>query len=345
MRVLVIGQGIAGTVLAWTLRQRGVQVHVADAAHPHQSSGVAAGIINPVTGKRFVKSWRFDDFYTLAQSAYREMEQALGVRIWHDHSILRLLETPQEKNDWALRMATPEYGALLGERADAGAWAPVLAPGFSVGVIRNAARVDFSMLMQQFRRLALQEGWLTPEQWSTQTARTRVAAGDFDAVVFCEGYRAALNPLFPGLAWQLSKGEAMILRFRAPQAAHIHTEMLKKTMLLAPLGDGLFWAGASYNWAYDDDGPSEAEQAFLEARIRPMLAVEYEVVRRMAAVRPTVKDRRPFLGESPIERKAFIFNGLGTKGALLAPFWAAHLADHILEGKALDREVDIQRFR
>jgi glycine/D-amino acid oxidase-like deaminating enzyme len=86
------------------------------------------------------------------------------------------------------------------------------------------------------------------------------------------------------------------------------------------------------------------EQDFLEERLRLFLQTPYEVVRRMGAVRPTVRDRRPFLGASPVQSNIFIFNGLGTKGALLAPYWAAHLAGHLLSGAPLDREVDVRRM-
>jgi glycine/D-amino acid oxidase-like deaminating enzyme len=91
MRCLIVGQGIAGAVLAWTLQRRGVVVHVADADFPHRSSSIAAGIINPVTGKRYVKTWRYDDFFPVAKSVYQTMEAQWGVPIWHDQTILRLL--------------------------------------------------------------------------------------------------------------------------------------------------------------------------------------------------------------------------------------------------------------
>lgn len=338
MRVLVVGQGIAGTVLAWTLRRRGVQVQVADADFPHRSSSIAAGIINPVTGKRYVKTWRYDDFFPVARATYQTMQAEWGMPIWHDQTILRLLETPQEANDWSVRMAMPDYADLLGERPDAGPWADLLTPAFTIGEIRGAARVDFSALMSAFRAEALAAGFFLPQKITPDEAVRR--APDYDAIVFCEGFRAADNPLFPNLPWQLAKGEAMLLRLQHPQAAAVQG-MVKKTLLVAPLGADRFWVGASYNWTFEDDGATDSEQTFLEERLRQMLRVPYEVVQRMGAVRPTVKHRRPFVGASPAFPNIFIFNGLGTKGALLAPYWAAHLADHLMAGTALAAEVDI----
>ncbi len=341
MRGLIVGQGIAGTMLAWTLRQHGVRVTVADAGFPNRSSDIAAGIINPVTGKRYVKTWRFDDFYPMARDTYRTMESRWNIPVWHDQIILRILETPGETNDWSARMADAGYSGLLGERSDAGAWASLLTTGYTLGEIRSAARVDFPAILQQFRKELMADHLFIPETLRPEDLDHW--GKDQDFIVFCEGYRGAANPFFPNLSWQLSKGEALLLRIQHPEAKAAR-EMVKKTMLLAPLGDGLFWAGASYNWTYEDNGPTDEEQNFLEERIKPMLCQPYEVVKRMGGVRPTVKDRRPFLGVSPVRDNVFIFNGLGTKGALLAPYWAEHLAGHILKGQALSAEVDIRRF-
>ena len=47
---LIIGQGLAGTVLAWNLIQRGRSVIVLDREDESTSSKVAAGLINPFVG-------------------------------------------------------------------------------------------------------------------------------------------------------------------------------------------------------------------------------------------------------------------------------------------------------
>jgi len=341
MKCLVVGQGIAGTVLAWNLLQKGASVRVCDPGFPHQSSAVAAGIINPVTGKRFVKTWRFDDFFPVARAIYQAMELDLGCAVWHEQPIIRLLSSPQEINDWSARIGTPGYSHLLSERAQAGDWAPFLKPGFHIGEIRQAARVDFPVLLAAFRRRLQQENFFLPHPLTHDVALAKATA--FDYIIFCEGYRGQQNSYFPGLAWQLSKGEGMILRIPGPGVEGLR-EMVKKDLILVPLGEGLSWAGASYNWTFEDNGATAFEQHYLEERLANMLEAPYSVVRRFGAVRPTVKDRRPLLGISPSHAKLVIFNGLGTKGALLAPYWANHLAEYLLEGKSLDPEADIQRF-
>ncbi len=342
MKILLIGQGIAGTMLAWALQRRGAHVSIADAALPGSASAVAAGIINPVTGKRFVKSWRFDEFFSAAKSAYQKLETELGIKVWSEQSILRLLATPEEANDWSTRCALPDYADFLRERGDAGIWAGLVKPGFKFGVIRQAARVDFQQLNSAFRQQAISTGVFLEKKLGNQEVEQLL--GEYDSIIFCEGYRGQENPFFPDLPWQLAKGEALLIRFEDEQLANAIEEMLKKTMTLVPVGDNLFWAGGSYQWHFPNLMPSESEKTFILNHLKEMLAAPFEIVGHVAGVRPTVKDRRPFIGQSRVNSDIFIFNGLGTKGALLAPYWAEHFAAHILEGKQLDAAVDVRRF-
>ena len=55
---IVVGQGIAGTLMAWNLHLAGKKVLIIDDHHSGSSSLVAAGIVNPITGKNYVTSWR-----------------------------------------------------------------------------------------------------------------------------------------------------------------------------------------------------------------------------------------------------------------------------------------------
>ena len=341
MKCLVVGQGIAGTVLARTLIRRGAVVRIADAGHPHQSSGAAAGIINPVTGKRFVKSWGFETFYPVARAFYRTVEDEWQGTLWYEQPILRLLETAQQTNDWAARMSAPEYARILGERPDAGAWSAFLKPALLTGEIRQAARVDFPLLLHTFRQKMAAEG-LFLEQAVTPDMALQLT-NDYKYIIFCEGYRGRDNPFFAGLPWQLSKGEGLIFRFAQP-GTEVLKEMVKSDLMVVPLGNGQFWAGASHDWTFEDDGATAAVQKGLDERLSGILSAPYEIVQRFGAIRPTVKDRRPFLGISRVHPKMAIFNGLGTKGALLAPFWAGQMAEYLLNGGTPDPEVNIQRF-
>lgn len=324
-KTLIIGQGIAGTMLAWSLRKRGCSVHLRDGSLAGGSTRAAAGIVNPVTGKRFVKSWRFDEFYPLAKNAYQQLEQELGIPIWDDRPILRLLGTVEEANDWSLRCAQADYADHLSETTDAGTWANYLKPGFRYGLIRKSARANIALLVSAYRDFASREGFFTEQNIDYQEIESLLQT--YGRVVFCEGWRATANPFFPETNFRVSKGEALIIRFKQGDAVGPEpAQMLKKTMLVAPLGHGEYWAGSTYRWHFDDVLPNEEGRDFILSYLNEMLDAPFEIVGHVAGIRPTMVDRRPVVEQSKINPRVFMFNGLGTKGALLAPFFAEQLA-------------------
>ena len=79
--VLIVGQGLAGTVLGWSLTRAGIEWRMIDAGHERAASRVAAGIINPVTGQRWVKTWRIEELWPETRTAYLSIEQELGVTL------------------------------------------------------------------------------------------------------------------------------------------------------------------------------------------------------------------------------------------------------------------------
>ncbi|MCC7465677.1 MAG: FAD-binding oxidoreductase [Saprospiraceae bacterium] len=328
-KILIIGQGIAGTLLAFELRKRGAIVDIQDGNLPGASSVAAAGIVNPVTGKRYVKSWRFEEFYPVARQTYRELEELLQLSLWEERPILRLLGTAEETNDWSIRCAQEDYAGYLSERSHAGLWGPLLKPGFHYGLIHQAGRVNLPLLVQSFRQFAMKNGFFSEKTWLPVTQEPLFSA--YDKVVFCEGWRGESNSLFPETPFRVSKGEALLLRFPGVDPEHLPTEMLKKTVLVAPLGNGIYWAGSTYRWFFPDTLPGDEGKTFLLDHLHDMLAAPFEIQDQVAGIRPTMIDRRPVIRQSPINPNAFMFNGLGTKGALLAPYFAAQLATQLLQ--------------
>jgi glycine/D-amino acid oxidase-like deaminating enzyme len=93
----------------------------------------------------------------------------------------------------------------------------------------------------------------------------------------------------------------------------------------------------------DDEITAEGRQ-FLEEKMKERLKKNYEVLDQQAGVRPATDDRRPFVGVHPEHSNVAIFNGLGTKGVTLAPFFAAELADFLESGKEINPEANISRY-
>lgn len=342
---IIVGQGLAGTLLAHFLMQEGKSVKLIDPGQKGTATQVAAGIINPITGRRYVKSWRVDELIPFAEKTYRSIESLLDISIYHPHTIIRTLFNAREENDWLLRTADPAYSPYMLDQADLGNYASHTVQAFSYGEVQHAAQVDIGLLAKAYRTVFQNKEQLLEEKVDYPNIvleGEKVQYGHLEArqLIFCEGAQAVSNPYFNYLPFGGAKGEVLIVKIKETHFEKI----LKHRIFIVPLSDGTYWIGSTYNWKYDDQQPTQQGREYLYDRLSDLLKVPFEIVEHKAAVRPTVKDRRPFLGRHPEFPQLAVFNGLGTKGASLGPFWAKQMADHLIFDVALDKEVDIQRF-
>ena len=341
---IVVGQGIAGTILTHFLRKRGVSVLVFDRGLTGTSTSIAAGLINPVTGRRYVKSWRIDQLLPFARSVYGELEDLLGIELYRERRILRALRTIREQNDWLARCADPAYQPYLLDQAELGNYRHTIALVDGYGEVQGGAQVDVRRLIKAYRSLLLAEGCLREEEFQHGALRSGplISYGAIKAkgIIFCEGHRAMENPFFNYLPFHGDKGEVLIVKMEKAG----YRKCLKDGIFITPLGEDLYWIGATYERRYENEEPSAEGKAYIAKALRELVRIPFEIVRHEAAVRPTVRDRRPFLGVHPQWPGLYLFNGMGTKGTSLTPFWADRFCDFLLEDKPLDPEVNISRF-
>lgn len=343
--ILIIGQGLAGTVLAATLEQRGCAVFMLDKGHENAASMAAAGIINPITGKRFVKSWMLEDLLPFAENFYKNLGDKLDQNFWQPRNIIRIFSSIKEENDWTSRASLSDYSEYLTDRKDAGEWGDLLQPGFLFGGLQKAAQVDLPKMLAFFRQKLVSEKRFFEEkvdfgafEFSGNAAFYKKEK--FDKIIFCDGWQGSKNPFFKKIdCWNLAKGEALTIRIPGFSTQF----MLKKNILLAPLGGDIFWAGATTDWAFLNEKPTKNGQIWLVEELKKLLAVPFEITGQLSGIRPTIFDKRPVMGFLNEQPTIGMFNGMGTKGTMLAPFWADVFAKHLLFGETLPEIVDFRR--
>ena len=347
---LIVGQGLAGTLIGFRLERAGHHVTYADAPEQQAASEVAAGIVNPITGRRFVKSWRIDELIPAARALYRELEEELDCRLWYDMPLVRTLFNRGDQNDWLARSGDPGYADYLDDDPDLGRIPALTHPAFAYAGVRHSARVDVGTLVLRYReRIRSTDRLLDTslEYGALRVTPDGVALTDgtttrrFDRVVFCEGWRARFNPWFGHLPYGGNKGEVLIVRL---EGAPPLERLFKHRIFLVPQSDGTYWVGATSQNRWEDESASPAGREYLEGRLRELLTVPFTVVEARAAVRPTIRDRRPVIGAHPEHPALWIFNGLGTKGASLAPLVSEWLLRSLEGGEAPPTEVGIGRF-
>jgi glycine/D-amino acid oxidase-like deaminating enzyme len=161
------------------------------------------------------------------------------------------------------------------------------------------------------------------------------------SIIFCDGMGAAANPWFRNLPFAPNKGEALLVEIEGLP----HTSIFKRGMNLVPWQENIFWAGSSYEWEFEHDQPTAVFRERTMAALQQWLKRPFRLLDHRAAVRPATLERRPFIGFHPLQANIGIFNGMGTKGCSLAPFFAHQWVEEMRNRGSLSPEADIKRFR
>lgn len=366
--VLIIGQGICGTFLSWWLEQAGVSFMVIDEQRPLTASKAAAGLINPVTGRRLVTTWMIDELLPFAQTAYRQIGDDLGISCMKQVGVVDFFPTAQMRLAFLKRCEEEASGGdvsylQLALPADEHAWDKFFRYELGYGVISPCYLVDLPVLLAAGRKRLLERGLLRDQRWAPEelvfeggpvvegTRDYNIHYQDLQArrIIFCDGIESFANPYFSRLPFAPNKGEALIVEI--PELEEIQTGgadregyVFKKGLSLAPWKKGLYWVGSSYEWAFDNPDPTEAFRKKTEAVLQEWLKVPFRTVEHLASVRPATLERRPFVGFHPLYPAVGILNGMGTKGCSLAPYFAQQLVASLTKGTPIRPDADVRRF-
>ena len=120
--------------------------------------------------------------------------------------------------------------------------------------------------------------------------------------------------------------------------------MLKSSLFIIPLGNDYYKVGATYD--RDDVSVQVTTQAREElvSKLKEIITCDFEVVDQVAGLRPTTRDRRPFLGSLNESKQMVFFNGLGTRGITAAPSLAKILFNYIENNTEIPNEINIRRI-
>ncbi len=343
---LIIGQGLAGSMLYWFLSKSGKKVLILDKFNSTSSSNIAAGIIHPITGRRIVKTWMADTLIPFAEKTYSEIEDQFPEKLFFKKNILELIHSAKEQNDWSTKMTSEEMNGYFTNENTDHLYNDVLIDPTKKISITKSGWLNISKMTGLFRKQLSDQNRLLDEEFdskSLQLLKNGIRYKEIHAekIIFCEGAKALQNPFWKHLPFLPAKGELLTIYSDKLNLDHI----LTKTIFILPIGKNLFKVGSTYSWDELDEIPTEKAKENLLAQLRKIINVSFEVVDHKAAIRPTVKDRRPFVGLHLEHHQVGIFNGLGTKGVLLAPYFANHFAEHLLGKSELMEEVDVKRFR
>jgi len=331
-------------LLAFELLESGHKVSIVSSKEIPSSSKVAAGLFNPVVFKRLVPSWRAHEFIPILKHKYTYLEDLLRAKFLYSVPLSKLIETQNELELWLKKKGNDELKMFVKDDIEK-VHISGIDQELQMGGIEEAGYVDLKAFLDaafiyfQKNAKVVQEDF-DFSQLSLVTGNPEYRGIEYDALIFCEGYHVHQNPYFSFLPFKPVNGDVLTLKIPSYQYA----KCFNKNFFLLPLHDGNYRLGATYNWSNlvfetNDDAKNE-----LLSRVQQYIKGEITVVQHEAGVRPSSNDRRPILGAHPQQKNIYIFNGLGAKGVMLAPYFAQQLAAHITQGKTIEKEVSVERY-
>lgn len=340
---MIVGGGLAGSILAYQLLTRGIDFVIFDAKST-KASDVAAGMYNPIVFRRLVKSWMADQLIPYTRHFYNEMQSILGNLFFHPTQYYKIMGE-QEESFWITRSKLEDTQPYLSAAIEfPEGYAGVKHP-YGMAQVFSAGWVNLKEMISGLHRHFALNNQLVHEVFDyskLKMSSTGVVYGNWEAsrIIFCEGSYADQNRWFSDIPYKHTRGE--VLTIHSP-ALNVNV-ILNKNGFILPLGNDLYKVGATYDW--DDLLPATTDRgkAALIEKLENIISVPYKIVKHEAGIRPTTKDRRPVMGEHHEHKNVFIFNGLGTKGVMLAPYFSNQLVEHIFHGEPLNPEVDVRRF-
>jgi glycine/D-amino acid oxidase-like deaminating enzyme len=328
---VIVGAGLAGSILAWKLMQAGQRIHIIHHTTQISASRVAAGIINPVTGQRLVLQKNIETLLPTAKGFYHDLSERFHQQFYTPKPMLRILRNNNERTAWNKRKHDPHYQSYLSAIA-----------GREDAIMQHqTGYLDTKLLLNHLHHYFKQQGCLMETNRDTYDTDTCFAKH----MILCQGWRSVDCPFFSYLPFQPAKGEILTLTSQNK----LPNYMINQGKWLLPIDANTCKLGASYQTQFTHENTSKEHAKALMHELKNMLLGDmpehnFNIQAHEVGVRPNTQDKQPFLGFHHKHAHIGIFNGFGSKGSLLIPWYAEQMTRHILHQTPLPKHADIQRF-
>jgi glycine oxidase len=342
---IIVGQGLAGSALAAQFLLKGRKVLVIDEPSRNNSSVIAAGLFNPITGKKMSKTWLADDLFPYLRQFYKAIEDITQTKFFHAIPIYRPFINVGEQNEWMSLGHESHLSGFIKYVFTESQYPNQVNDPFGGLTLNQSGYIDTKKYLATIREWLNRSDSLRQEHFDYDELKPTeidVEYKDFIAshIIFCEGNRVMSNKFFNWVPISPLKGETLTIR-----AKFLDSVLVNRGVYVVPGGPDEWRVGSTYKFNPTDDRISEGGRTELKKSLESLIKVEYNVIHQEAGFRPVTPDRKPLLGKHPDHPTVLIFNGMGTKGVSLTPYFSDILFQTLNSGGVIKKEVDISRFK
>jgi glycine oxidase len=339
---LIIGQGLAGTALAYRLEQAGQKIVLIDQPEANKSSRVAAGLYNPVTGRKMVKSWMAEHLFPVIEPFYEELERVSGRQFLTRKKIYRPFLSIEEQNEWMGHSSDPSIGMFI-EKIFTESQYPEMRDPFGGVLLKMSGWLNINKFLDGMTGYFGDK--LFQKKFEENLLEKRADGwkyGDISTknLIFCNGLEALKSRFFNYLPFAPVKGEILEV-----EQDFDPDFIANRGVFRVQLSKGVYRVGSTYTWHDLDIGPTDSAKKEILDKLQDLVRVPVSsVISHRTGIRPATKDRKPFLGKHPIEDSVYIFNGFGAKGVSLIPYFSTMMTEYLIKSQPIIAEVDIARY-
>ncbi|WP_296698556.1 FAD-dependent oxidoreductase [Algoriphagus sp.] len=339
---LLIGQGIAGTALGYRLKHAGKTIRIIDQPSGNQSSRIAAGLFNPITGRKMVKTWFADFLFPEISPFYKELEKLTGKSFLHEKPIYRPFLTIEEQNEWMGNSAEEGFQLYL-DSIFTDSQNKNLRDSFGGVMLKKSGWLDINIFLdsmqEYFSKELIQEYFSEMELkredefWVYKGIRAR-------SLIYCNGLGAMESSFFGSLPFAPVKGEILELK-----QDFCPDYIVNRGVFRVHLGNGIHRVGSTYSKHDLEVGATDEAKNEILSKLNSLVDLPVnEIISHKTGIRPATRDRKPFLGKHPKAKSVYIFDGFGAKGVSLVPYFSKMMCDYLIGGTSISKEVDIARY-
>lgn len=342
---LIIGSGIAACTVAHILHQNHLTFKIISNPSLSNSSLIAPGMWNPVVFKRMLKSWKANELIDFLIPFYENIEKKTNSLFLSKRLLIKNFFEQQEIDLWNKKAEDNLSDFLqipVSNSKDLNYSGSKLTQ--TIGVVKQAGNINtFKFINASLNYFKNNFEEQTFHHSSLKITNTNIVYKNenYKNVLFCEGHLITENPFFNFIKLKPAKGELLSIK---ADDLNINNTIINKDGFIFKKNDSEFIVGSTYSWDNLNENTTESAKTELITKLNQLISCNYQITEQLAGIRPSSIDRRPIIGPHPKFKNLFVFNGLGAKGVMLAPFLANNFINYYLKKENLIEDVNVNRF-
>ena len=313
--LIIVGQGLSGSTLAMHAIQNQLDIIIVSKPYRKSATFISGGIMNPITGKRLVKTDNYPKKIKDNIIFYRDIEKQLNIKFINQFKLHKVITDPLSISEFYKKKNLDTYQPLLKNYSK-------IKNGISF-IINPIFQLNTPLYLSGVHSYLIKNNQLIEDTINTQDiieTKSNIIWKDIQAkkIIFCDGANAKSNPFFSNIDWNLSKGH--IIEFT-------NNDQCNKTITntgqwCCPMGSQTFRFGSTVEWGMVNNQPTKNISNTLLKNLNENSLIQNKGTQLIAihsGIRPVTKKRQPIAGFLIAHPNIGCINGLGSNGTIHAP--------------------------